>query len=269
MDPGLRTPLVDFFRRGEVARDVRLLAAQGAFAPRALDQLALLLILKDDGDPEVAGAAAQTIERLPRAALEAFIGRSDVPGEMRQFFTGLGFTPGGVVEDSEAPLIDTAASEPLPEAPPEGAPPADAPAEDAPQAADVKALSSLSIIERMKLATRGTREQRSVLVRDPNRLVAAAVLSSPKLTDTEVEQFAKMANVAEDVLRVIGTNRSWTKNYGVVAGLVRNPKTPLAISMTLLQRVNDKDVRLLALDRNVPEPLRIAARKRAAANRLS
>ena len=141
--------------------------------------------------------------------------------------------------------------------------------DDAPQTADVKALSSLSIMERMKLATRGTREQRSVLVRDPNRLVAAAVLSSPKLTDSEVEQFAKMANVAEDVLRVIGTNRAWTKNYGVVAGLVRNPKTPLAISMNLLQRINDKDVRLLALDRNVPEPLRIAARKRAAASRLS
>jgi len=259
MDPGLRTPLVDFFRRGEVARDVRLLAAQGAFAPRALDQLALLVILKDDADPEVAGAAAQTIERLPRRALEAFIGRSDVPGELRQYFTALGFTPGGVVEDAEAPLIDTSEPELQPETPADGAL----------ETADVKALSSLSIMERIKLATRGTREQRAVLVRDPNRLVASAVLSSPKLTDSEVEQFAKMANVAEDVLRVIGTNRGWTKNYGVVAGLVRNPKTPLAISMNLLQRVNDKDVRLIALDRNIPEPLRLAARKRAAANRLS
>ena len=116
MDPGLRTPLVDFFRRGEVARDVRLLAAQGAFAPRALDQLALLLILKDDSDPEVAGAAAQTIERLPRPAVEAFIGRADVPGEMRQYFTALGFTPGGAVADAEAPLIDTADEEGSPEA---------------------------------------------------------------------------------------------------------------------------------------------------------
>jgi hypothetical protein len=259
MDPGLRTPLVDFFRRGEVARDVRLLAAQGAFAPRALDQLALLLILKDDSDPEVAAAAAQTLERLPRPALEAFIGRADVPGEMRQYFTALGFTPGGVVADAEAPLIDTADA---PE-PPEGSTSGEA------ETADPKALSTLSIMDRMKLATRGTREQRAVLVRDPNRLVAAAVLSSPKLTESEVEQFAKMANVAEDVLRVIGTNRAWTKNYGVIAGLVRNPKTPLAISMTLLQRINDKDVKMLALDRNVPEPLRIAARKRASANRLS
>jgi hypothetical protein len=259
MDPGLRTPLVDFFRRGEVARDVRLLAAQGAFAPRALDQLALLLILKDDADPEIAGAAVSTIERLPRPALEAFIGRPDVPSEMRHYFTARGVSAGGVVEDAEAPLIDAAAAELAPEAPPE---------EEVPETADVKVLSALSIMQRMKLATGGTREQRAVLVRDPNRLVSASVLSSPKLTESEVEQFAKMANVAEDVLRVIGTNRAWTKNYGVVAGLVRNPKTPLAISMHLLQRINDKDVKLLALDRNIPEPLRIAARKRATASRI-
>jgi hypothetical protein len=76
-----------------------------------------------------------------------------------------------------------------------------------------------------------------------------------------------MANVSEEVLRVIGMNRQWTKNYGVVAGLVRNPKTPVAISLTLLQRINDKDVRVLATDRNIPEPIRIAARKRATASR--
>jgi hypothetical protein len=254
MDPGLRTPLVDFFRRGEVARDVRLLAAQGAFAPRALDQLALLLVLKDDADPEIAGAAAHTIDRLPRPALEAFLGRADVPGEIRQYFAALGVVPGGgVVADPEAPLLETA--DPLPEVP------------VAEESVAATAIASLSIMDRMKLATRGTREQRALLVRDPNRLVAAAVLSSPKLTESEVEQFAKMANVAEDVLRVIGSNRAWTKNYGVVAGLVRNPKTPLAISLTLLQRINARDVKTLAVDRNIPEPLRIAARKKASANR--
>jgi hypothetical protein len=256
MDPGLRTPLVDFFRRGEVARDVRLLAAQGAFAPRALDQLALLLILKDDADADIASAASTTIDRLPAAALAAFLTRPDVPGEMRQFFAARGIVASGVVADPEAPLIDTGDADA--EAPQEASADADA---------EAKRLTGLSVMERMKLATRGTREQRAVLVRDPNRLVASAVLSSPKLTESEVEQFAKMANVAEDVLRVIGTNRAWTKNYGVVAGLVRNPKTPLAISMTLLQRVNDRDVKMLAIDRNVPEPLRIAARKRATASR--
>ena len=257
MDPGLHSPLVDFFRRGEVARDVRLLAAQGAFAPRALDQLALLLILKDDTDPEIAASAAHTIGRLPREALEAFLARPDVPGEMRAHFVAQGLAPGGVVADPDAPLIDTAAGEPE-VVPAEGD-----------EELTAKRITSLGVMERMKLATRGTREQRSVLVRDPNRLVAAAVLSSPKLTESEVEQFAKMANVAEDVLRVIATNRAWTKSYGVVAGLVRNPKTPLAISLNLLQRINDRDVKMLAIDRNIPEPLRIAARKRASAARSS
>ena len=198
MDPGLRTPLVDFFRRGEVARDVRLLAAQGAFAPRALDQLALLLVLKDDSDAEIAAAATTTLARLPRQALEAFLARNDVPGEMRQHFVAQGLTPGGVVADPEAPLVDTAADQ------------AEAAAADADVPADPTRLSSLSVMERMKLAMRGTREQRALLVRDPNRLVASAVLSSPKLTESEVEQIAKMANVSEDVLRVIGANRGWT-----------------------------------------------------------
>ena len=79
MDPGFRSPLIDFFRRGEVARDVRLLAAQGALAPRAQEQLALLVLLSDDPDPEIrrataahAGrAAARGAARVPRAARHA------------------------------------------------------------------------------------------------------------------------------------------------------------------------------------------------------
>ena len=250
MDPGVRTPLVDFFRRGEVARDVRLVAAQGVFAPRALDQLALLLILKDDGDPEVARAAQATLERLPRPALEAFLLRSDVPAGMRELFTSQGVVPQGIASTSDEPLVhDDVATDP--EAP------------DAPAEVEAKRLAEMSVMERMKIAMRGTREQRSALIRDPNRLVSSSVLSSPKLMDSEIESFARMTNVAEEVLRVIGNNRQWTKSYGVVAGLVRNPKTPLAISMNLLQRVNDRDIKMLALDRNVPEPLRLAARKRA------
>jgi hypothetical protein len=113
----------------------------------------------------------------------------------------------------------------------------------------------------MKLAMKGTREQRAVLIRDPNKLVSSAVLSSPKLTDSEIESFTKMGNVSEEVLRVIGNNRSWLKNYGVMLGLVRNAKTPLAISMQLIQRLNERDQKMLAVDRNIPEALRLMARK--------
>jgi hypothetical protein len=249
MDSGVRSPLIDFFRRGEVARDVRLVAAQGAFAPRALDQLALLLILKDDPDPEIAREAASTLDRLPEAALSAFLGRSEVPIDMRAFFVSRGVQVSAAAESADDPLIDAVDEEPG--------------AGDDSNVGVSERLAKMSVLEKMKAAMRGTREERAILVRDPNRLVAAAVLSSPKLTGQEVEAIAKMANVGEEVLRVIGTNRQWTKNYGVVAGLVRNPKTPVAVSLNLLQRINDRDVKLLALDRNVPEPVRMAARKRA------
>ena len=102
----------------------------------------------------------------------------------------------------------------------------------------------------MKLAMKGTREQRSMLIRDSNRLVASAVLSSPKLTESEVEAFTKMGNVSEDVLRIIGTNRSWLKNYAIAAGLCSNPKTPPAIAMQLIHRLNEKDLKMLSIDRN-------------------
>ena len=253
MDPGARSPLIDFFRRGDVARDVRSLAAHGAFAPSALDQLALLLILLDDADPEIAREAAATIDRLPQAPLEAFLARPDCTAEMREFFATRGVLPSGAALEDGAPLVD------------DGAPVE--PVADEDEKTTSQRLALMGVTEKVKVATRGSREERAILVRDPNRLVSAAVLSSPKLSDQEVESFAKMANVSDEVLRVIGTNRQWTKNYGVVAGLVRNPKTPVAISMNLIQRVNDKDVRLIALDRNVPEPVRLAARKRASASR--
>ena len=123
-----------------------------------------------------------------------------------------------------------------------------------------------SYIERLKAAMKGTREMRAVLIRDPNKLIASSVLSSPKVGLPEIESFARMQNVSEDVLRIIGSNRAWLKSYGVVLGLTKNPKTPLGMSLTLMQRLTTKDLAKLSVDRNVGEALRIAARKKVVAN---
>lgn len=247
MDPGYRTPLIDFFRRGEVARDVRLVAAQGALTPSAHEQLALLILLSDDADPAIAASANATIEGLPVEPLRAFLARSDAPDQMRAFFAARGIDAGAVAAPD--------ASAPVGELPALG----DEPSKD--DGPDPAVLSSLPIVERMKLAMKGTRAQRAQLIRDSNKLVAAAVLSSPKLTEVEVEAFAKMANVTEDVLRIIAMNRTWTKSYGIILGLARNPKTPPAISMQLLSRLNERDLKMITIDRNIPEAVRIAARK--------
>lgn len=257
MDPGFRSPLIDFFRRGEVARDVRLLAAQGAMAPRAIEQLALLVLLADDPDADVVRATNATIDALPPEPLKAFLSRAETPNEIRQFFAGRGIevevSPAAAADalNADEPLLDTLTD--IPEVP-EGGDPGEQ---------ERKLLSSLPVLERIKIAMKGTREQRATLVRDSNKLVAAAVLSSPKLTDAEVEQFTKMGNVSEDVLRIIGHNRAWLKNYGVILGLCKHPKTPPAVSMQLVARLTEKDQKLLMIDRNIPEGLRVLARKMA------
>jgi hypothetical protein len=254
MDPGFKSPLIDFFRRGEVAHDVRLLAAQGALAPRATEQLALLVLLSDDTNPEIAKAANASIEALPRDALKAFLAFAETPNEMRNFFAARGIEADVAAAadlppvDLEEPLLDTLAEVPDGTA---GGPPD----------SDPKVLSTLPVLERMKLAMKGSREQRAVLVRDSNRLVAVTVLSSPKLTEPEVETFTRMGNVSEDVLRIIGHNRGWLKNYGIVLGLCKHPKTPPAISMQIAHRLNERDLKMLAMDRNVQEGVRLLARK--------
>ena len=250
------TPLLDFFKRGEVARDVRLTAAQGALAPRAHEQLALLILLSDDPEPEISTSANATLDALPVEPLQAFLARSDVPGQMRDFFAARGVSPGALpAADASEPLVDAAADEVVDDTVSEET------KDEEEEAAAIQDVSRLSIVQRMKLGMKGTKAHRARLIRDSNKLVAAAVLSSPKLTESEVEAFAKMANVSEEVLRTIAMNRTWVKNYGVVAGLTRNPKTPPGISMQMVQRLNERDLKMLTMDRNVPEAVRLAARK--------
>jgi hypothetical protein len=193
---------------------------------------------------------------------------------MIRFFAGRGITamarpaaPGGVDAAAgdgadDAPVVDVddgSAWDVIDDAAQEG----DG-GHDDDQLSITQQIQQMNIVQRVRAAMKGSREMRALLVRDPNRMVAAAVLSSPKLTAAEVEAFAKMANVSEDVLRTIAQNRAWVKSYGVAHALTRNPKTPVAVSMGLMQRLVDRDIRAIAIDRNVPEPLRMAARRRVA-----
>jgi hypothetical protein len=125
----------------------------------------------------------------------------------------------------------------------------------------VQRLYRLNTADKVVTALKGNREERAVLIRDPNRIVATAVLGSPRVTESEIESFAGMKNVSDEILRQIGASKEWTRHYGVVASLVRNPRTPLAISLGMVSRLNPKDIKSLSVDRNVPEAIRKQAQK--------
>ncbi|OFW16971.1 MAG: hypothetical protein A3F70_17685 [Acidobacteria bacterium RIFCSPLOWO2_12_FULL_67_14] len=216
MDPGATTPLLDFFKRGEVDRDIRLMVARRELGLRDHEQRGLLELLVTDADPEIARLAADGLRMM-----------TGPPGEPAE-----------------------------PAGPGAG--------EAVPEGTTLQKIAAMSPGQRLALAMKGTREERAVLVRDPNKIVAVAVLSSPKITDSEVERIAKMANVSDDVLRIIGQTRAWAKNYSIVAALTKNPKTPIPVSLTLLSRLHEAEVKTLAADRNVPDVIRTAARRRLA-----
>lgn len=263
------TPLLDFFKKGEVPRDVRLLAAQGELQARAQEQLSILVVLVGDTDAEVRAAAESTLARIPVASLQAFLAHSEVSAALREFFADRGVVPGEIPAiqiDLDAPLAEIAA--PSGEEVDDEAGKAGSGTEEENDERETASqlIAKMGFTQRLKAAVKGTREMRSILVRDPNKMIAAAVLSSPKLSQPEVESIARMTSVSEEVLRVIGTNRAWTKNYAVILALVKNPKTPLAMSLNMMGRLNDRDLQQLSVDRNVPEPLRIAARKKVIEN---
>jgi hypothetical protein len=125
----------------------------------------------------------------------------------------------------------------------------------------VQRLYRLDTAEKVITALKGTREERAVLIRDPNRIVATAVLGSPRISESEIESFAAMKSVSDQILREIGTHREWTKRYGVISGLVRNPRTPVGVALTMVPRLNARDMKSVAVDRNVPEVIRKHAQR--------
>ncbi|MGA9525834.1 MAG: hypothetical protein WBV82_30525 [Myxococcaceae bacterium] len=122
-------------------------------------------------------------------------------------------------------------------------------------------VMKMSISEKIKLATRGNKEARGLLLRDANKLVCVAAIRSPRITDGEVLMCASNKACQDDVMRVIYNNRDWTKQYPIKLALVKNPKTPMAMSMRFLGTLRESDVKDLARDRNVPSGVASYAKK--------
>ena len=101
----------------------------------------------------------------------------------------------------------------------------------------------MTVVERIRLAYRGNKEERMFLVQDRNRLVSSAALKSPKTRDADAETIANMKSVSEDVLRAIAFRRDWMRHYGIMRALVRNPRSPIDVTLGLVDALNAKDLK--------------------------
>ncbi|NOT28314.1 MAG: hypothetical protein HOP16_19715 [Acidobacteria bacterium] len=224
MDAGYSTPFLDLIKTGQVDRDTKLIAAQGTLGLRVDEHRAVLELLAGDADPDIARTAAAS---LTSGVLDQAVGGVAAESQGESETSG---QAGEETAERAQGLLDK--------------------------------LAAMNPAQRMSRAMKGTREERTILIRDPNKIVAVAVLSSPKLSEAEVEAIAKMTNVSDEILRIVGNTRAWMKSYRIMSALTRNPKTPQALALNLLSRLQEKDVKMIVTDRNIPDAVRTAARRR-------
>jgi len=178
-----------------------------------------------------------------------------------------------IIDEVEAGRLDKAWAElPMPEEVPEEEPPQPAPEKlpftpvldelghEVPLSLTRRVLR-LRTNQKIMLAIKGGKEERTLLIREANRLIQVNVIRNPRITEGEIAFIAQMRTVNEEVIRIIATNREWLKKYGTVKALVLNPKTPVGLSLNLLKRLIDMDLKLLVKDRNVAEILRREAKR--------
>jgi hypothetical protein len=120
----------------------------------------------------------------------------------------------------------------------------------------------MTVAEKIDLARNAPKEARTLLLRDSNKLVQIAVITSPKITESEIIAIANNKQVSDEVLREIAMNREWLRNYQVRLALVNNPKTPLSIAMAQIPYINQRDLSMLAKSRAIPRPIMVAAEGR-------
>jgi hypothetical protein len=120
----------------------------------------------------------------------------------------------------------------------------------------INRIMKMGVKDRVKLGMKGDREARNILIRDPNRLVSTAVVNNPRITEQEVEMISSMRSISEEILRNIAINRQWSRSYGVMHALARNPRTPLANVVTILSRLQMRDLIAITKNRNVSDAVR-------------
>jgi hypothetical protein len=128
-------------------------------------------------------------------------------------------------------------------------------------------LLKMTVYDRILTALRGTREERMILVNSRNRLIQRSVLACPKLTDSEIEQYASSRSVAEEVIKQIASTRKWLRHYPVIIALALNPKTPVYTAKSIIPRLNHRDKVRVSRDRNISPITRQIAQKMTSTRR--
>jgi hypothetical protein len=259
---------VEILRAGKAPFLIRRKAAEGDLPVSLDEKIEILVTLCNDADKDTCDRAFETLKNWDTTELRQVFSSCQTPGPVLEFavrrllpvradvMEALAGNP--ALGESLRKLIQWGVDESAPDRPTEE----NAVAEAAPERQTLlQKIGRMTVAEKINAALMGNQEERTLLVRDSNKIVARAVIQSPKLSDQEVENIATMKNVSEEVLRLLAMNRKFIRSYGVVHNLINNPRTPIDTGLPLIHRLNDRDLKELSHNKNVAEVIRSMAYK--------
>jgi hypothetical protein len=268
--------LVDAIREGKAPEVVRRNGAQGNLPLPLQESIEVLTVLARDRVEEIRQTAFDTLTRWDSGELQEVLSNPSTPPAVLDFATSFlargrevlldallqnPNLPDDLRDEIESRLLEEARQKaapavPLPPGSGQAGPPSGLGEGVAGRETLIQKINRLSAVEKIKQALTGNLETRMILVHDSNKLVARAVLQSPKLTTAEIEGYASAKNISEEILRLIAVNRAFMKSYTIARALLNNPRAPIDITLPLLNRMNDNDMKALTMNRNIPEVIR-------------
>ena len=124
-------------------------------------------------------------------------------------------------------------------------------------------IAGLAVPQKVELAAKGNKEVRQILSRDPNKMVARAVMFSPRLSESDVVSYADSALTNDEVLRVIAENREYMNHHNVLWSVISNPRTPVSAAIRFLLRLNVNELNLISRNRSISSLVRREAKRLA------
>lgn len=117
-------------------------------------------------------------------------------------------------------------------------------------------MLSMTISERVRMAMLGSAQEREFLIKDNNRLVHMAAVTSPKVQPKDVVAWSGNRLMPDGVLAYIANHRRYRRMYPICVNLVNNPRTPIKHSTRILPTLVDRDLKAMQRNRNIPGALK-------------
>jgi hypothetical protein len=111
-------------------------------------------------------------------------------------------------------------------------------------------IQSINTGKKIKLALKGNKEARAILIKDSNKVISSAVIKNPRITDGEIHNVCQNKSINDEILRLVCMKPDWVKHYSIQLALANNPKTPFQLALRFARMLTIGDLKKLGMNKN-------------------